>query len=224
MHRVRLPAGQIQVIWNGIDPHQFRPPRPDERRTVRAELGIPPDVPVVGTTGRLAPVKNQAMLLAAVARLQADWPTLRLLVVGDGPLREPLARQARDLGIDGRVIFAGQRDDVRRMLWAMDVFALSSNSEAMPVTVLEAVSSGLPCVATAVGDLPRIAGLCPGVVTVPPRQEEALARALAGQLRARGPAIDAGSCRDAFDVDTMMARYVRLYRQVLGWEPDAATA
>jgi len=224
VQHVRLPPNKICVIWNGVDLDQFRPARPDERGAVRTELGIPADVPVVGTVGRLAPVKNQALLLAAVARLCHDWPALRLLVVGGGLLRGSLAQQARDLGIDGRLILAGQRGDVNRMLWAMDVFALSSNSEAMPLTLLEAISSGLRCVATTVGDLPRIAGLCPRVVTVPPRQEEALTQALAKQLSTRHPAADEPSCREAFAVDTMMTRYVRLYQQVLGWKRNPAMA
>ncbi len=144
---------KLRVILNGIDPARFRPNR-DLAQAQRAELGIAPNDTIVGTVGRLCEVKNQRMLLRAVAPLLGSdtW----LVVVGDGPDRQSLERLADQLGIGARIRWLGERRDVSSLLAAMDVFALSSYSEGLPLGVLEAMATGLPVVATAVGGLSAV--------------------------------------------------------------------
>ncbi|AUX21589.1 glycogen synthase [Sorangium cellulosum] len=153
---VMLSEGQVtppklHVVTNGVDLSRFAPD-PVARARVRAELGISQQAWVVGTVGRLAPVKDHALLLRAAARaLPGDG---RLLLVGDGPERAPLVALARELGLSERALFLGERHGVPRILAALDAFALSSLSEGLPLAVLEAMAAGLPVVATAVGGVP----------------------------------------------------------------------
>jgi glycosyltransferase involved in cell wall biosynthesis len=154
MHR-DCPAGKLSVIENGVDPLRFRPD-PAARAAVRGELGIGAGAWVMGTVGRLAAEKDQALLLRAAAPLLIDD---RLLVlVGDGPERGRLQALAADLGVAARVRLLGARSDVARVLAALDVFALTSRMEGLPVALLEAMASGLPVVATAVGAIPTVLG------------------------------------------------------------------
>ncbi|MFH1417618.1 MAG: glycosyltransferase, partial [Planctomycetota bacterium] len=115
-------------------------------------LGIESSTFVVGTVGALSPVKDQSTLIAAVAQAARSVNHLRLLLVGEGPLRKSLMDQAQAEGIADRVLFAGQREDVAQLLLAMDVYVCSSRSEEMSNAVLEALAAGLPVVSTDVGD------------------------------------------------------------------------
>ena len=127
---------RVAYIPNGIDLGRFVPVR-----TANA-------VPVIGTVAALRAEKNLGRLLEAVAPLQA-----RLLMVGDGPERAGLEARAAALGMAGRVEFAGHQADPAGFYARMDVFALSSDTEQMPISVLEAMAAGLPVAATAVGDV-----------------------------------------------------------------------
>ena len=125
---------------------------------------------------------------------------------------------ADELRLADRVVFTGrvEEDDLVRELWAMDVFANSSDSEAMPVTVLEALAAGLPCVATAVGDLPQIAARCPSILPVPCRREDLLAQAIRRQISQAGPLPSRRDDLSVFAFETMMSNYATLYRRLLG--------
>lgn len=152
--RWRLPAGRVRLIPNGIRPEAFVPGAGRDPE-LRRRLGIPETAPLVGAVGSLRPVKNLPRLLAAVAAVIALDPALgvHLLVVGDGPDRAALELRAAELGIGDRVRFAGHYADVAPWLRAMDVFALSSDTEQLPVALLEAMAAGLPVAATDVGDV-----------------------------------------------------------------------
>lgn len=153
----RLPAEKVELIENGIDTRQFAPgPAADARR----DLGIPDGALVVGTVGHLRPVKNFARLIEACSRIGSEATGGRpmvLLIVGDGPERAGLEQQASNLEAGGRrVVFAGHREDLREIYRAMDLFALSSDSEQHPLALLEAMSSGLAVTSTDVGDVRSI--------------------------------------------------------------------
>ena len=150
----KMPGRRIQVIYNGVHPNDFAGDL--EPRQTRRELGLSPDALVVGTAARLAPVKDQQTLLRAFARVHQRLPQARLLVAGDGPCRDDLERLARQLQLDSSVQFLGRRDDVPALMQVFDVFVLSSLSEGTSVTLLEAMASGKPCVATAVGGNPEV--------------------------------------------------------------------
>ena len=131
----------FRVLNNAIDAERYRFD-PEVRQEVRRELGIPADAPVVGHVGRFMAPKNHGFLL----RIFAELPDhARLLLVGDGELRAENEHLAEELGIRDRVIFAGLRSDVDRMLQAMDVFVFPSLYEGLPLSIIEAQAAGLPC-------------------------------------------------------------------------------
>lgn len=151
--RVGLPPETVRTILNGADlPAQS--PRAD-RQEIRRALGLPLHGTVVATIARLAPQKDLPTLLRAAARV-VNACDAHFLVAGDGPLRRELALTAHGLGLNGRVHFLGQRDDIPDLLHAADLFALSSAYEGAPLAVIEALAAGLPVVATAVGGLPEL--------------------------------------------------------------------
>jgi glycosyltransferase involved in cell wall biosynthesis len=122
---------------------------------MRRELGLPADSFVVGTVGRLVPIKDHQTLLKAAALLSKSGIDVRVLLVGSGPERERLQALAASV-MEGRVYFAGDSSRVPELLNAMDVFALPSLNEGMSNTLLEAMASGLPVLATNVGGNPEI--------------------------------------------------------------------
>ena len=148
-----IPKRKIHVVINGVRTEGLADRSP--RQTVRRELGIPAEAPVIGSVGRLSEIKRQTLLLQAMAGLTQRFPAVRLLLVGAGPERERLEQEASDLGIRDRVYFAGYQAEPGRYLQAMDVFALSSRSEGLPIALLEAWAAGLPVVSSAVGGIPK---------------------------------------------------------------------
>jgi glycosyltransferase involved in cell wall biosynthesis len=146
------PSRRMHTILNGIRLDRYAPD-PDVRAAMRVELGVG-DAWVVGTVGRLDPIKNQVMMIRALApRLSSR---LRLVIVGDGPLRDELAAEVARLPEPRWVVLAGRRMDVPRVMAAFDVFALSSRSEGLPLAILEAMAVGLPVASTGVGGIPGV--------------------------------------------------------------------
>ncbi|HEX9942576.1 MAG TPA: glycosyltransferase [Thermoanaerobaculia bacterium] len=144
----KLPPEKVRLIPNGIRLDRFAPGGGGPE--LRAQLGIPADAAVVGTVGSLRPVKNFTRLLEACA---AAGPGVHLLLVGDGEDRPALEARATAPDLAGRVHFAGYQADPAPYYRVMDLFALSSDSEQMPVCLVEAMASGLPVAATDVGDV-----------------------------------------------------------------------
>ncbi len=147
------PLDRLVVIPNGIRLERFHPD-PEARAAVRRELDIPASAFVVGTVGRVDDYKNQPMLIAAMAPLLG--PDVRVIVVGDGPARAQLDSAVAALASARYAHILGRRMDVSRLLAAFDVFALPSKTEGLPLVVPEAMSTGLPVIATAVGGLPGV--------------------------------------------------------------------
>jgi glycosyltransferase involved in cell wall biosynthesis len=139
----RLPQSRLHRIPNGIDLSRFAPRRGGARREERI---------VIGTVAALRPEKNLARLLRAVHALPAHLAA-RLVIVGDGPQRAALEALAGELGLSDRVLFAGAVEDPAPFYAGFDIFALSSDTEQMPLSVLEAMGAGLPVAATDVGDV-----------------------------------------------------------------------
>ena len=147
LHAYHGQARRVAVIPPGIDLHRFDRARVDPALTARFRQGASR---VVGTVGRLADQKGLHVLLDAAPRLLADDPGTRLLIVGDGPLRPSLERQARRLGVERAVAFAGHQADVVPAYSAMDVFVLPSRYEGFGIVFLEAMAIGVPAVGTRV--------------------------------------------------------------------------
>ncbi len=148
-----FPAHAVDVIYNGIDVGAR--PDPSQRAARREMLGVSSETFLIGTIARLDPVKNLDTLIRAAADVAARRPAA-LLIVGDGPERASLESAARSCRVPSAIRFLGHRDDAREWLAACDVFANSSISEGISLTILEAMAAGLPVVATQVGGTPEI--------------------------------------------------------------------
>lgn len=208
------PKDRLQVIANGIDLSRFGPDD-DMRRRVRRELGIGEEPWVVGSVGRVVALKNHTLLLQAVEPLLDD--SFQLVIAGDGPAMSTL-RELRDrVRRRDCVHLLGARRDIPDLLTGFDVFALSSDSEGLPLVVPEAMATALPVVCTAVGGLPGVIDDGETGYLVPARDEESLRarldelrrhpeRARAFGARARQTALSRYSC------ERMVAEYEALYR------------
>jgi glycosyltransferase involved in cell wall biosynthesis len=153
IERSECESTRLHVIPNGIDTQRFRADAAARLRA-RTELGIGPDHWVVGTVGRLSPEKNQALLIDAAASMLDS--SRHLVIVGDGPERAALQARARATPRPELVHFTGARNDPQTWLASFDVFALTSDSEGLPLVLLEAMAVGLPVVATKVGGIPDV--------------------------------------------------------------------
>jgi glycosyltransferase involved in cell wall biosynthesis len=145
---------KVVQIHNGINLEKIRPSR--DRESLVGTLGIGTDDQIVGTVGRLVPVKGHDVLLQAASSLLKRRRNLKFLIVGDGPLMSRLAGLARELGIEKEVILAGQRDDVYDLVTCMDIFTLPSTHEGIPMVLLEALALKRPVVASRVGGIPEV--------------------------------------------------------------------
>jgi glycosyltransferase involved in cell wall biosynthesis len=171
---------KLDVVLNGVDVERFA----DRSTTpsLRPELGLAGDVKVIGTVGRLAEVKRQDLLLRGFARLHATVPKTHLLIVGDGPERGPLVELACELGISQATTFAGYQAEPERFLQIMDLFALTSRLEGLPMALLEAWAAGLPAVATAVGGVPDLVKHGENGLLIPSGDEDGLVLSLKSML------------------------------------------
>lgn len=149
-----VPTNKVAVVANGIDTDVYGDR--SRRDELRQRLAIPANAFVIGTVGRLAEVKRQDLLLKAFAELAPAFPELRLLLVGDGPEQARLEALANSLDLADRTIFAGYQAQPEQFLAVMDLFALTSRHEALPLALLEAWASGLPVVASSVGGIPKV--------------------------------------------------------------------
>ena len=216
LERWGLAAEQVALVPNGVRIEDFE--STDSNAALRAELGIPPSAPVAGLVGHLRPEKNPSRFLEACAGVD---PALGLVavVVGDGPERGRLEELARAPALAGRVHLVGHRDDLARWYRLMDLFVLSSDTEQLPVTLLEAMASSLPAVATDVGDVRSVLGAEQEPWVVPLTGAEttaALSRALAElaadpHLRDRLGRTNRSKAESEYDFQTMLAAYRGLY-------------
>lgn len=145
----KIPAKRVQFIPNGIDVDKYAGAT---RTSTARPQGLNPDDIVIGTVAALRPEKDIAALIDIFARLERNGNT-KLMICGDGPERANLETQARSLNIDENVIFTGYTDKPEEALAHMDIFALSSRTEQMPLSVLEAMAARLPIAGYAVGDV-----------------------------------------------------------------------
>ncbi|MCW3049879.1 MAG: hypothetical protein JWO74_4163 [Solirubrobacterales bacterium] len=211
----RMAAEQVVHIPNAIG--ALAPAGHD----VRAELGIGPATPVVGTVAGLRPEKRIDDLIRASARVARSWPALRVLIVGYGPPEEVarLTGLAGELGLDGTVRLLGSRSDIPDILAALDVAVSSSTWEGSSLSVLEYMDAGKPVVATRVGGTPGLIADGVNGILVEPRDPEALASALLElladpELAARMGRENRRRRRREFDLETMLARVQDLYEHL----------
>lgn len=223
------PRRGLLAVPNGIRLERFRAADAAARQALVAELGWPAGSRIIGTVGRLQPVKDHALLLRAFAKVRAQVPEAVLAIVGDGPLREALETQAAQAGLAEAVKFLGDRHDVPRLLAGVEVFALSSASEGYSIALLEACAAGLPIVATDVGGNREIVRDGVNGRLVPPADAAALATALIALLREDERAAGMGRAGRAWaqaeaSFRTMAERYHGLYRDDARDAPSGAMA
>jgi glycosyltransferase involved in cell wall biosynthesis len=218
----------IEVIPLGFDFDSLRASEADGRN-VRRELGLGNGF-VIGCVAHLYKTKGQSYLVAALAELATEIPDGKLLLVGGGE-RDGLERQARQLGVADRVVFAGQRDDVPACLRAMDVVVHPSLSEAFSQVVIEAMASGTPLVSTDVGAAREVIVDGETALLVPPANAAAIVDAVRrlhadGALRRRLGASAPESVTTRFTVERMVRLQLDCYRRWLGLErpPDSSAA
>jgi len=231
----RVRNEKIVHIPNGVDTTKFSPleatpcaqrlppsaqslAQSTELRTLRWQLGLPGKGPLVGTVGRLDPVKDFATLLRGFAAVRNHFPEVTLVVVGDGPSRSELTQLANDLGLGLYVHWLRERDDVPSLLRCFDLFVQTSLFEGMSNTILEAMSTGLPIIATQTGGNGELVTGGENGVLIPVGDPQALAKALAGylenpELRQLHGQQSRERALHRFDLSLMASRYTALYQK-----------
>src|SRR5690348_8369970 len=222
--KVGIDPSRADHLPNGIDIADFA--ISPIQKGARPLLGrfAPPGTILIGTVGRLDPVKDQAGLLAAFKLLCEALPDargrLRLAIVGEGPQRSTLEAQVAQLGLREQVCLLGKRDDVPAILAEFDIFAFSSIAEGMPGVLLEAMAAGLPVVATDVGGVGEVVSRGVTGLLVPAGSPPALSQALSNYvsdqaLRSRHGCAGREQAKHRFDLNKMISAYIRLYDGLL---------
>lgn len=215
LHTWHQPRQRVRLIANGINCAAYvDKPRPD----VLPGLVKRPGEKWVGTLAGLRPVKNLPRLVRAFATMPEDW---RLVILGDGPERDAIIAQAGLSGVAARVHLPGFVADPSRAVGLFDIFALSSDSEQCPISVVEAMAAGLPVASPAVGDVANMVSPENGEYITAPGDEAAFARALSDlarnpELRTRIGAANRGHAQANFDENTMISSYRAVYGEAVG--------
>lgn len=204
-----LRRSRLATIYNGIEVNELVN---IPRRTADGNI-------VFGTVGRLVPVKDQQNLLRAFATVARQDPRCRLEIVGDGELRGKLEQLAGELGIAGLVRFHGLRSDIPQLLTRFDIFVLSSLSEGLPLTMLEAMAAGLPVIGTSVGGVIEIIETAGCGWLCPPGKPAALANVMAESANREDRAERGMRGRSAvlrqYSVSAMTANYLALFEELI---------
>jgi glycosyltransferase involved in cell wall biosynthesis len=204
-----LPGEKLEVIPNGLTQAMFA----EYPAAIKRNAGVVR----VGMIARMnSPVKNHVAFLRAAAKLVTECPAVEFMLVGDGPLRPGLESMAVELGIRGKVWFAGERHDIAELLASFDVSVLISSSESLSNVVMESMAAGVPVVATGVGGTPELVNDGETGLLVPPGDEEKLVEALARLVRDPVLRAELGGrskefARSHFHIDLVCRRFEQLY-------------
>ena len=211
-----VPAERAVTIHEGIDlEHAAAAPPAD----LHAELWLPHHAPIVGNVAALVPHKGQRHLVDAAAVVVRQVPDARFVIAGEGELRPQLERQIRDHGLEKHVFLAGFRPDILSIHKAFDLFVMSSVTEGLGTSLLDAMACGKPIVATTAGGMPEVVADGETGLLVPPRDDQALAAAIVTLLkdeprrRAMGEAGER-RVRERFSAERMVQNTLDLYRRV----------
>lgn len=167
---------KFDVIYSGIELDKFKELSEDKKQNFVKELGIPEKSLIIGTVGRLVPVKGHEFLIKAAKYIISKYPEAFFVFTGDGPLEQNLKRQALELGINNNIIFLGWRSDAAKIISVYDIFALPSLNEGMGRVLAEAMALGKPIVGSNVGGIPDLVTHGKNGFLVPVRNSEKLAK------------------------------------------------
>ncbi|MCC7141289.1 MAG: glycosyltransferase family 4 protein, partial [Candidatus Eisenbacteria bacterium] len=221
MERFGVEPGRLRVVHSGVEVPDPRPSSEEERRALRAEVGLPVEGLLLGQIGQLVPHKGQTYLIDAFAPLAEEFPRCHLAIFGDGPLRTELAARIGSGPLRRRVSLLGYVNEARRFLRAFDLYVSSSVEEGLGTSILDAGAHGLPVVATTAGGSAET--VAPGETgyLVPPGDPTALGHALRALLR--DPALrrqmgEAGRLWVAarFSHESMVEGTIACYRELRG--------
>lgn len=206
------------IIPNGVPTDEYAP-NPPKRAQLRHAQGVETNGIVIVHVGRFSEVKNHMLLLQAFARVRSDQP-IYLWLLGDGELRPAMEQLAQELGVADRVRFWGVRSDVADILNAADIFVLPSKWEGNPLSVMEAMATGLPVVATAVGGVPELVEEGVSGFLTPNEDADAFTNALQrlvdnAELRRRMGEAALRRAREKFDIRHTVRAYEALYEEIL---------
>jgi glycosyltransferase involved in cell wall biosynthesis len=212
-----MPRERTAVIPNGVDTERFRPGA--DKARARASLGLPPEAPIVGCITRFMPQKGNFVFLDALGKVFRELPAARAVLVGDGPEKARATAAAEKLGLGGRIAWVLRTDRPEDVYSALDVFALASLHEGMPYTVLEAMASGVPVVATAVPGVADVVQDGLSGLLCPPNDPEAMAERIIRLLAApaeRNEMATAARRRavESFPIKRFLAALAALYESM----------
>ena len=208
-----------RVIPNAIDPREIESVKPSDPKAARREMGGDGELLLLNVAS-FKPAKGHAYLIRAVREARDMLPNLKLLIVGDGPLKPQIERLVKRMGLEKTVVFLGKRSDAVKFLWLCDIFVLPSVSEGLGLAAIEAMAAGRPVVATRVGGIPEAVRDGVDGLLVPPRDPEALARAIVTLARDEGLRRRMGEAgrrraREEFSVEEAARRYEEFYLEIL---------
>jgi L-malate glycosyltransferase len=214
-----LPPARVEVVYNGVELSPYLERRGD-RLAVRQEIGVEPDAFVIIQVARLNHLKDHGTALRALTRIVRQRDDVRLVLVGIGEAQEEVQQLVVDLGLQRYVRFLGRRLDAARLLQAADLFLLTSITEGIPLTLIEAMASGLPIVATDVGGVKEVVSEGETALLAPPRDDARLADhvlAMAADSARRRQFGERGRVRAQarFTEQQMHEGYGRLYDDLL---------
>jgi len=210
---IKLSPDKIQVIQNGVDTERFSPKQPDEK--LISEFGFDKNDRIIGCIGRLHKFKNHKMLINAISLLDKKiLMHLKILIVGDGEMRAELEKQVLKHQLQSCIIFLGERSDIPEILNMLDFLVLTSSTEGVPMIILEAMSSGVPCIATNVGGISEIISNDCGAI-VSPDDEKGLAEliekfSLSEQLLMNMRKSCRARALELYDKDIMFGNYYKI--------------
>lgn len=211
-----VPEEKVRVVYNGIPVEKFQK---GNSPFLKLHLGLNPDRPVVGTVARLAPQKGVASFIKAAAMVKQLVDGVQFLVVGEGPLKAELQREAKKLGLGEIMVFAGFYPDISQIYPLIDVFVVPSLSEGLSITTIEAMASRRPIVASYTGGIPELIRHRQSGLLVSPGDHQALAHSILEFLKrplwAKSLAAEAQqSAQSLFSLEKMVAETEALYRTI----------
>jgi glycosyltransferase involved in cell wall biosynthesis len=189
-------------------------------KEIKEELNLEENQPVIGTAGRMVPIKGYDLLLEAARKILDKNPRVGLLIAGDGPLLNELKQKTEKLGIDGNVQFLGFRNDITNILFCLDIFVMSSHNEGIPMVLLEAMTLQKPVVSTAVGGIKEVITDNISGRLVEPGNTDALAKGCLELLQNPQTRMKLAEgarkrIKEEFSSERLTERMVRLYQSLM---------